>query len=52
MTAVYVLLAGAMFAIVVSFLSLTVVAYVGRALTRDRVRNPRVRIPRARVVNR
>ena len=50
MTAVYVLLTGMTILIVGLFLSLTLVAYVGRALTRDRTRPSSV--PMAGVVQR
>jgi uncharacterized membrane protein YdjX (TVP38/TMEM64 family) len=52
MTAVYVLLVGMTIAIVGSFLALTLVAYVGRALTRDRARRVDAWVPAARVVKR
>ncbi|MGE0401820.1 MAG: hypothetical protein AB7T06_34275 [Kofleriaceae bacterium] len=50
MTAVHVLLAGAAITIVGSLLALTIVAYVGRWLMRERVRP--LKLPAARVVKR
>lgn len=53
-TAVNVLLAGTAILVVGGFVVLTLVAYLGRALTRDRAAKdaPEVVIPPARVVNR
>lgn len=50
MTAVYVLLAGTTILVVGGFLVLALIAYVGRALTRDRAR--RAPVPMAWVVKR